>query len=90
MDGAVKRVVRLGSMAYIDPSGRARWADCGDEVGVHPDYVDRFDRLNVLQTSESTSTPAPVAEGDVQQADQAPAPESARRRPGRRKADAED
>ncbi len=48
MADGVKRTVRLGSMAYVDPDGRTRRADCGAEVLVHPDSVARFDRLNVL------------------------------------------
>lgn len=53
MTEALKRTVQLGSMAYVDPSGQVRRADCGAEVEVHPDHVDRFDRLNVLQVADA-------------------------------------
>lgn len=72
MSEGVKRTVRLGSMSFIDPSGRVRWADCGTEILVHPDSVARFDRLNVVQGVESA--PSPVVD-DV--------PEVPKRRPGR-------
>jgi len=54
-----KRTVRLGSMSYIDPAGRVRWADRGAEVVVHGDHVARFDSLNVLAAAE-TSPAGPV------------------------------
>ena len=47
-ENSVKRTVLVGSMAYVDPDGRTRRADCGAEVLVHPGSVARFDRLNVL------------------------------------------
>lgn len=62
MTEALKRTVQLGSMAYVDPSGQVRRADCGAEVEVHPDHVERFDRLNVLQVaSERADTPQQVS-----------------------------
>lgn len=60
-----ERVVRLGSMVYMDSGGRPRRADCGATVDVHPDYVGRFDRLNVLMGQQPevvepvVSTPKP-------------------------------
>lgn len=53
----VERVIRLGSMAYIDAKGRHLRADCGETVSVHPDNIDRFDRLNVLQGQAPTAEP---------------------------------
>lgn len=50
------RTVRLGSMFYIDDKSRPRRADVGTKVSVHPDFVERFDRLNVLAGEEP---PAP-------------------------------
>lgn len=84
MADAVSRTVRLGSMAYVDPDGRVRRADCGAEILVHPDHVARFDRLNVLSVAEPSGPvddPAPVPD----------TPEPVKRRPGRpRKAESED
>lgn len=47
-EASVRRTVRVGSMPYRDPQGVRRRADAGTVVEVHPDDVDRFDRLNVL------------------------------------------
>lgn len=47
-EAGVRRTVRIGSMPYRDPHGVRRRADAGTVVEVHPDDVDRFDRLNVL------------------------------------------
>lgn len=58
MADALKRTVRLGSMSYVDPGGRVRWADCGAEIEVHPDHVERFDRLNVLQVADADASVA--------------------------------
>lgn len=61
MSDGVKRTVRLGSMAFIDPSGRTRRADCGAEIEIHPDHAERFDRLNVLPGESREEAPtAPV------------------------------
>ncbi|NEW33837.1 hypothetical protein GV791_14865 [Nocardia cyriacigeorgica] len=54
----VERVVKMGSMAYVDPEGRLRRAEHGTTVEVHPDHVARFDRLNRPQTIDAE----PVAE----------------------------
>lgn len=43
-----ERIARLGSMHYQDSDGRYRTASAGDKIQVHPDFVERFDRLNVL------------------------------------------
>ena len=85
MGDAVKRTVRLGSMAYVDPSGRVRRADCGAEIDVHPDHVGKFDELNVLAASES-SPEAPEVAREPEPQDIEP-----KRRPGRpRKAEPEE
>lgn len=60
MSDGVKRNVRLGSMAYVDPSGRTRRADFGAEVLVHDSDVARFDSLNVDPGGNPTSEPEPV------------------------------
>ena len=81
MSDGVKRSVRLGSMAYIDPAGRTRRADCGTDILVHPEDVERFDRLNVLAVAE-TPADEPVEQsaadsnGDAEQ--------TPKRRPRRR------
>lgn len=46
---AVERTVRVGLMSYIDPDGAHRFALTGAVVRIHPDTVERFDRLNRLQ-----------------------------------------
>ncbi|MGZ9829868.1 hypothetical protein ACXYTP_23425 [Tsukamurella ocularis] len=56
-----KRTVRVGSMAYVDPTGRTRRADCGAEVSVHPDDVERFDLLNVLPGDPAPAEPQVAA-----------------------------
>lgn len=43
-----ERTARLGSMHYKDSDGRYRTASAGDTIQVHPDFVERFDSLNVL------------------------------------------
>ncbi|MFT4202189.1 hypothetical protein [Gordonia sp. (in: high G+C Gram-positive bacteria)] len=54
-DEGVKRTVAVGSMAYIDPTGRTRRADSGVEVLVHPDDVKRFDEFNVLMAAQESA-----------------------------------
>lgn len=46
MAGGVKRTVRIGSIAFTDPSGRICRADHGTDVAVHADDVARFDSIN--------------------------------------------
>lgn len=53
-----ERAARLGSMHYLDSDGRYRTASAGDTIQVHPDFVERFDRLNVL-LGESFDDPTP-------------------------------
>ncbi|WP_280454782.1 hypothetical protein [Nocardia brasiliensis] len=67
----VKRTVRMGSMAYIDAAGKTRRADNGAVVLVHPDHVERFDRLNKPQVLE----PAPAADTGEAEPEPAPFPE---------------
>ncbi|WP_228002144.1 hypothetical protein [Nocardia australiensis] len=57
-------------MAYIDGDGAHRSADRGATIHVHPDNLERFDRLNVLLGQE----PEPVAP------EAAPKPRTARAR----------
>lgn len=45
----IERTVALGLMSYVDENGSHRHAQLGATVQVHPDHVDSFDRLNVLQ-----------------------------------------
>ncbi len=51
------RTIRLGSMFFIDDKGRPRRADAGTKVSVHSDFVERFDRLNVLSGDEPPEPP---------------------------------
>ncbi|MGY2036614.1 hypothetical protein ACW9HF_15135 [Nocardia gipuzkoensis] len=66
----VERTIRMGSMAYIDPQGKTRRADCGAVVQVHPDHIERFDRLNMPQVQE----PAPVVVAVPAEAESEPDP----------------
>ncbi len=78
-ENSVKRTVLVGSMAYVDPAGRTRRADCGVEVDVHLEDVARFDELNVLAKPEIPATVEPTQE-TVATSEPDPAP---KRRPGR-------
>lgn len=63
----VKRTVRIGLIAYRDPSGAVRRAQAGTKVEVHPDHVDRFDALNMLLADGRTVPSLPsvlYSEGD--------------------------
>lgn len=44
-------------MTYTDVEGVAKYAFDGVEVEVHPEDVERFDRLNVLPSDEA---PQPI------------------------------
>ncbi|WP_280317294.1 hypothetical protein [Nocardia wallacei] len=62
---AAKRTVVVGLMTYQRPDGRFRMAYAGDEVEVHPDFLERFDRINVLQGQEpAADAPATTATDD--------------------------
>jgi hypothetical protein len=61
MSASNERTVVLGLMSYIDEKGAHRVANAGAKVRVHPDQLERFDRLNVLALPpESAQTAAPV------------------------------
>ena len=70
------RKVVLGSMFYVDADGKGRWADHDAVVDVHPDNLERFDRVNVLNSAPQESEPEPD-----------PEPEPVKRRPGRPRKD---
>ena len=57
------RTVRAGFIVYTDKSGRPVTGYLGDEVDVHKDDVDRFDRLNPAApeevSEEEESSPEP-------------------------------
>ena len=56
-----ERTVVLGLMSYIDEKGAHRTAAAGAVVKVHPDQLERFDRLNVLMPApESVQVAGPV------------------------------
>ena len=55
-----ERTVRVGLMTYQREDGRYRLAYTGDVVKVHPDFLDRFDRLNVVQGREPAPEPEPA------------------------------
>lgn len=78
-----ERTARLGSMFYRDSDGRYRTASAGDTIQVHPDYLERFDRLNVLLGQEP-GKPEPEKPEEPQEPEK-PAPKRRGRPP--RKAD---
>lgn len=47
-----ERTVVMGLMSYVREDGTYRTAVAGETVRVHPDHVERFDRLNRLQGQE--------------------------------------
>lgn len=56
-----EREVKLSLMTYTDEAGTAgRYGFKGEKVNVHPDYVERFDELNVDQGPEYNPQRAPV------------------------------
>jgi hypothetical protein len=59
---AAERTVRVGLMTYQREDGRFRLAYAGDTVKVHPDFLERFDRLNVVQGQEPEPEPEPAKE----------------------------
>ncbi|MEZ5152120.1 hypothetical protein [Rhodococcus zopfii] len=64
-EAAVERTVKIGLIAYRGPDGAVRRAQNGATVLVHPDHVERFDRLNVLPSAEaSADVDAVDADGD--------------------------
>ena len=44
--GPVERKIHIGLMTYLSPDGLWLFGQLGDVVQVHPDDVERFDRLN--------------------------------------------
>ncbi|MEU3011061.1 hypothetical protein [Nocardia asteroides] len=58
----MKRTVRVGLTTYQAADGRYRLAQTGDVVDVHPDFVDRFDRYNVLAGETVDEVDEPVTE----------------------------
>lgn len=54
----IERTVALGLMSYVGEDGKYRWAQSGATVRVHPDHIERFDRLNVPQGQEPASKSA--------------------------------
>ncbi|MGV9818418.1 hypothetical protein [Nocardia xishanensis] len=57
-----ERTVVLGLMSYIDEKGAYRTAPAGAVVKVHPDQLERFDRLNVLMPKPEFAQEAAVVE----------------------------
>lgn len=65
---AVKRTVRLRSAVYRDADGVMRRGRTGEEVRVHSDDVDRFDRFNVIAGADAEPPhppPAPNSEPET-------------------------
>lgn len=56
------RTINLGIGTYLTSDGHWRFGMLGDEVDVHEDDVERFDRLNGSPTVESVEAESVVAE----------------------------
>jgi hypothetical protein len=54
---ASERTVRVGLMSYVDVNGAHRYALEGAVVQVHPDRLERFDRLNRLPGESEPEPP---------------------------------
>lgn len=52
-----EREVTQGMTTYTDETGVLRYAVAGETVTVHPDHVERFDRLNGSAPEEDTPAP---------------------------------
>jgi len=81
-----ERTVRIGGMSYIDPKGIWRFGLQGAKVKVHPDNVERFDRLNGEPTSH-VPQPEPTVPEPEDEPEPEPEGEPVRRRPGRPRKD---
>lgn len=57
-----ERTVVMGLMSYVREDGTYRTAVAGETVRVHPDHVERFDRLNRLQGQEPEKSEPEKAE----------------------------
>jgi len=54
------RTIATGIGTYQNPAGVWTFGQLGDEVDVHEDDLERFDRLNVIQGAEPEQKPGPV------------------------------
>lgn len=63
-EAAVERTVKIGLIAYRGPDGAVRRAQNGATVLVHPDHVERFDRLNVLPSAPEPSIDHTLGDAD--------------------------
>lgn len=54
------RTVKLGFVVYTDAKGRPTAGYLGDDVDVHKDDLERFDRLNVLPDVVEVAASAPT------------------------------
>ena len=84
-----ERTVKLGSMFYIDEDGRARRGEFDEKIKVHPDFVKKFDDLNVLADDVDTfavEAVPPVAPEAVE-AEKREVPEPPRRGRPRKESD---
>jgi hypothetical protein len=72
-------------MHYHCADGRYRTATAGETIQVHPDYVELFDRLNVLLGQEPSGTPwiNQVQESAIKYALEQLEEPKPKRRPGR-------
>ena len=89
-----ERTVRIGGIQYVNQKGAWQFGLQGSKVKVHPDNVERFDRLNGEPTSHAPqpepTVPEPSHVDHVHMAmEPEPEPdEPVKRRPGRPRKDA--
>lgn len=59
-----RRTIRTGIGSYVDTAGRNQFGMLGDEVDVHEDDVERFDRLNPAEVVEPIEV-VPISEEEA-------------------------
>jgi superfamily I DNA and/or RNA helicase len=62
-----ERTVRAGFIVYTDASGRPVTGYLGDEVDVHEDDLERFDRLNPEEPAREDVVPDEFDEDDEEE-----------------------
>lgn len=54
-----KRVIKVGVMSYLTADGLPAFGMHGQEVDVHGDDLERFDRLNVMPDAKADEVAEP-------------------------------
>lgn len=61
-----KRVIKVGVMSYLTADGLPAFGMHGQEVDVHGDDLERFDRLNVMPEAKPDEVAEPEQGGDTE------------------------